>query len=236
MHDPCMIVHTTNSPPGRDKGSWTQEAPAVHATLSPQLSVNPQTQHFCTTNCNCAPSASGTSQVLCPQLRSQRLRHFASVPFTLRERLPRARDGFQTHCVTKEQQLHWRVSCLTSHKTGQGTNREKQGENLPAQIRLTGNQTCRTPTWPTRVVSPCTLHADRQIPPQQPERWRSLPVEMDTLGSSVLVSHSDCNFHFDENSQVFDGRFVHSNGICRCCYGYYRLFCFPCHCCSRDLT
>ena len=48
------------------------------------------------TDSDCALSASGTSQVLCPQLRSQR-RHFASVPFAFREqRLPRARGGFQT--------------------------------------------------------------------------------------------------------------------------------------------
>ena len=28
---------------------------------------------------------------------------------------------------------------------------------------------------------------------QLPERWRSHPVQIDTLGSGVLVFHSDCN-------------------------------------------
>ena len=42
----------------------------MHSTLSPQLSFDLQTQHFCTTNWG---------------LRSQRFRHFASAPLTLRE-------------------------------------------------------------------------------------------------------------------------------------------------------
>ena len=92
-----MIVHTTNSLPDRDKGNRTQEAHAVHATLSPQMSVDPQTQHFCTTNCDCALRASDTSQVPRPQLRSQRLMHFANAPLTLREQqLSQAKDGSQT--------------------------------------------------------------------------------------------------------------------------------------------
>ena len=97
MYDPWMIVYTTNSLPDRDEGNKTQEAHAVHASLSPQMSVDPQTQHFCSTNCDCALSASGTSQVLCPQLRFQRFSHLASASLTLREqRLSQARDGFQT--------------------------------------------------------------------------------------------------------------------------------------------
>ena len=77
-------------------------------------------------------------------LRSQRFRHFASALSTtalpalptLREcsvHLPRttasaSKGWIPDHCVTKEQQLHWRVSepsklhrhCCTSHKSGQG--------------------------------------------------------------------------------------------------------------------
>ena len=136
-----MIVHTTNSLSDGDKGNRELKAHAVHATLSPQLSADLQTQHFCTTNWDCALSASDTSQVLCPQLRSQRIKHFASVPLTLREQqLSRARDGFPDHCVTKEQQLRWRmckppISSTMLHesqKTCQGTNRENLGENPPA--------------------------------------------------------------------------------------------------------
>ena len=97
MHDSYMIVHTTTSLLDGDKGNKEQKAHAVHATLSPQLSVDLQTQHFSTTNWDCALSASDTSQVLCTQLRSRRVRHFASAPLTLREQqLSRARDGFQT--------------------------------------------------------------------------------------------------------------------------------------------
>ena len=77
---------------------------------------------------------------------------------------------------------------------------------------------------------------DHQIPSQLPELWRSHPVQVDKFDSSVLVFHSDCSFHFDENNQVFDGRFVHSNSTCRCCYGIYRLYRCSCHCCSRDFT
>ena len=36
----------------------------MHANLSPQLSVDLQTQQFCSTNWDCAPSATGTSRVL----------------------------------------------------------------------------------------------------------------------------------------------------------------------------
>ena len=59
-----MIVHTTNSLPDGDKGKQEQKAHAVHANLSPQLSVDLQTQQFCSTNQDCAPSATGTSRVL----------------------------------------------------------------------------------------------------------------------------------------------------------------------------
>ena len=67
MHDPYMIVHATNSLPDGDKGNREQKAHAQHASLSPQLSVDLQTKLFCSTNWDCALSASDTSQVLCPQ-------------------------------------------------------------------------------------------------------------------------------------------------------------------------
>ena len=59
-----MIVHTTNSLPDGNKGNKEQEVHAVHTTLSPQQSVDLQPQHFCNTNWEYVPSASGTSRVL----------------------------------------------------------------------------------------------------------------------------------------------------------------------------
>ena len=51
-----------------------------------------------------------------------------------------------------------------------------------------------------------------------------------------LVQMPSCKFHSDENNQVFDGRFVNINSICRWCCGFYRFYRYPCHCCSRGIS
>ena len=109
--NPCMVVHTTNSLPDRDKGSKTQEAHAVRATLSlslhKSLSIRrlntsaPQTVtalsalqalRKCSVH-NCAFSAS---------LRECSAHPSRTTTFTSKGLIP-------DHCVTKEQQLHWRM-------------------------------------------------------------------------------------------------------------------------------
>ena len=138
MHDPYMIVPTTNSLPDGDKGNIMRmpcKRLLPHNCLSicrlntsaPQSGTALtalQTPRKCSVH-NCAPSASGTSR----ELRSP----FVNISFHEQGWVP-------DHCVTKEQQLHWRMCepsntstmLHESQKTGQGTSRENQGENLPA--------------------------------------------------------------------------------------------------------
>ena len=96
-----------------------QKAHAVHATLSPQLSVDLQTQHFCTTNWDCALSASSTSRVL----RSPFVNSFHEQGMGSRQ----LRDKTTTAALANVLAFKYIDNVARVRKTGQKTNRENRG-------------------------------------------------------------------------------------------------------------
>ena len=205
-----MVVHTTNSLPDGDEGNKTQEDNAAHATLClcPQLFVDPQTQHFRTTNCDCAFSGPGTSQVLCPQLRFQRL--VAQVKSRVREPKPteKTREKLCLHCPAK---LLAQSGEKENNTAAPAQHRQKDVFGLHTTMHLKTGARQRNDVGGPLVHVRCRFADEAQT--VLPHSWMTclqklLAVSLDTSRHCIsqctiqCATTTDAMFHVSVNSHV----------------------------------